>query len=107
MVRLCDVDDGCGKSAPHQVEAKVDGVIYRADICDEHIAACQETMTLFGFQPVASEVGGKRRDVHVGASGKPFTTADARAWLIEQGLRNGAARGRVSAEHLQLYAEAH
>jgi hypothetical protein len=111
MTRTCDypMSDGeCPEDAPNKIELTAAGIVYRVDVCDGHqddlIDAVREA---FNFRPVASWVQGKRRDAHVAASGAVFTTADVREWAIEQGLKVGAAQGRVSTEHVELYAAQH
>lgn len=51
-------------------------------------------------------VDGKPRGTYTALSGRPFTTADARDWLIAQDIEVPAA-GRISNELLALYAAAH
>jgi hypothetical protein len=98
----------CPNDAPYKVELTADDIVYRADVCADHKQDLVDSVReAFNFRPVASWVDGRRRDAHIAASGIVFTTADVRTWAIEQGLKVGAAQGRISAEHLELYAAAH
>lgn len=107
MNHKCDFAETCVTPAPYPIELTHADVVYRADVCPEHRDDFLETIRALGFRPIASLVQGKRRDVHVTASGKPFTSAEAREWLVSNGLKTGTAQGRISSEHLQLYANAH
>ena len=107
MTLTCDYSKACPEPAITTVELTFAEVVYRSDICDQHVEAMLQSVLKLGFRPIASLVDGKRRDVFVTSSGRPFTSAEARAWLVSQGLKEGTAKGRVSAEHLELYAAAH
>lgn len=107
MTLTCDYSKACPEPAVTTLELTFADVVYRADICDGHVEDMLKSVLKVGFRPTASIVDGKRRDVFVTSSGRPFTSAEARAWLVTQGLKEGTAKGRVSAEHLELYAAAH
>ena len=111
MTQTCDFPNGkveCPEPAPIKVELTVGDIVYRADVCTGHRADMVQLLQEgFQFRPVAAWVDGKRRDAHVAASGEVFTTADVRAWAIDKGLKTGAAQGRVSLDHIELYAAEH
>lgn len=108
MTHTCDYAlDECAEDAPIAIEVTVDDIIHRADYCPQHHAEMMEAIAALGFKPSAGWVDGRRRDVHIAASGAAFTTADARKWLIAKGLKTGAAQGRVSEAQLRLYADNH
>ncbi len=105
MTRTCDFTARCTEPAVDSLQLTFDGIAYATDVCAGHRDDLLAAITKLGFRPVASIVDGRRRDVYITASGEPFTTADARAWLIEQGL--ATERGRISREYLELYASKH
>lgn len=111
MTQSCDFPTGgdpCPNEAPLKVEMTVAEIVYRADVCETHRGDMVDLLReAFNFRPIAAWVDGKRRDAHIAASGEVFTTADVRAWAIEKGLRTGSAQGRVSIEHIELYAAEH
>lgn len=111
MTQTCDFPTGgeiCPNPAPVKVEMTVGEIVYRADVCEEHRPAMIDLLAEgFGFRPVAAWVNGRRRDAHLAASGEVFTTADVRDWAIEKGLSVRAGQGRVSNEHIELYAAEH
>ena len=104
IVRTCDAKSGCTNEATHVIELRKQGIALHTDICDADVEALMET---FAFRPVAALVDGKRRDVYMSATGKSFSTADARAWLIAEGVIAGSGRGRISQDQLDLYASKH
>lgn len=104
MIRSCDFEQGCTNEASATVTLNRGDVVYRADICDDHASLLTESVNL---EPVAAQVGGKTRDVYTAASGKTFSAAEARRWLVDQGIKKGTSAGRVSMEHLELYAAQH
>lgn len=98
----------CGKVAPNKIELTAGNIVYRVDVCDGHQEELVDSVReAFNFRPVASWIEGKRRDAHIAASGTVFTTAEVREWAIDQGLKVGAAQGRVASEHIELYAAQH
>jgi hypothetical protein len=74
------------------------------DLCLEHFEALQARMIEMGYRP-ASKTASKLRRAYVGKSGRTFSTNEARDWLAEHGYDVPSA-GRLSAEMLQVYAEA-
>jgi hypothetical protein len=110
MTRTCDFPMGpeCPNDAPNKIELTAGDIIYRVDVCDGHQSEIVDALRDgFNFRPVAAWQNGRRRDVHVAASGAVFTTADVREWAIENGLKASATQGRVSLEHIELYAQEH
>jgi len=112
MTRTCDFPMGrgsvCPNDAPHRIELTADDIVYSVDVCDEHKQEVIDSVReAFNFRPTASWVNGMRRNAHIAASGKVFTTAEARAWAIEQGLTVGRAQGRLAKSHIDLYAASH
>lgn len=65
-------------------------------------AAIEAKLEALGFQ---TSCPGRRQEL-VGASGRAFTTTEARAWLIARG-HAVPARGRLSDRWLRMYAETH
>lgn len=107
VLQSCDyMNMECGKKAK-AIELIVDGIVHRADLCAEHRNEMFTMLQAMNLRPIGSIVNGKRVDVRIAKSGTPFTSADARVWLIEQGVLTGATSGRVSREHLDLYAANH
>lgn len=113
MARTCDwrtsniTDQRCGKparQAPH--DWVVDHAKIHGDFCDDHEVDLRNMLLGVGFTMEAKLVDHKPRHVHMGDSGQPFSTAEARAWLIEKGII-ATAGGRVSRAHLRMYAETH
>ena len=114
LVILCDVPV---RQKPHGVEATnaVDVTIankrYHGDICDEHMPLLAEVFAKVGIElktPAKKAASKPKKKVEMRTkSGKVFTAADARPWLIEQGLIEEAAAGRISQENLTKYADAH
>jgi hypothetical protein len=99
---------GCDKDATNSIELTADHIVYRSDVCDEHqddiVSSLRDG---FNFRPFSAWVNGQRRDAHIAKSGAVFTTADVREWAIVQGLKRGSKQGRVSLEHIELYAAEH
>lgn len=75
------------------------------DYCAGHADQLSEAMTFMGLRPVV-RIDGKVREAYTTASGKQFTAAQARAWLIEQGCLE-AKFGRLSKALIDQYAAAH
>lgn len=99
----------CGEPADYRdIEVSLGGTKYRGDFCTEHVGNVEEALTTAGFEPVGTKAkaSGKGRKAMRTASGKTFTVADARPWLMEQGLIENS-HGRVGKDKLDIYAEAH
>lgn len=108
VLHSCDYNDlDCPNAGAEPVELTVDAVVHRGEICPEHRKELAEMLRELGLRPVASISDGKRRDILIAKSGEPFTAAQARTWLVEQGIKTGASSGRVSIAHLDLYAANH
>lgn len=109
VITTCDVPvrkAPCGKPAATPVEVSVGDKRYHGDVCDEHLPALDKAFAMVGIEVRAGRVDSKDRKVMRTATGRAFTTAEAREWLLEQGVIASPA-GRVSKENLTLYAEAH
>lgn len=108
VLHSCDYNDmDCPNTGAEPIEFTLNSIVYRAEICPGHRQELAALLGEIGLRPVASIHDSKRRDVLVTASGVPFTAAQARAWLVDQGIKTGAAAGRISAAHLELYAASH
>jgi len=113
-VVTCDYPDAknpgegvCGKHADNHFEAKLGALTFDADFCTDHRAKFIKDMAAIGARASHALLGRKRRDVHIGKSGIPFSTSEARHWLIAKGIAVSAGPGRISQEHLDLYAKSH
>ena len=100
-------EDVCGKEAANHFEAKFGPLSFDADFCAECRSKFIRDLTGIGAHASHALLGRKRRDVHIARSGIPFSTNEARKWLIEQGVAVSAGPGRISQEHLDMYAKAH
>jgi len=97
----------CGKEADEHFEARLGALAFDADYCATHRKSFITALAKIGCAASAALLGRKRRDVHIGKSGIPFSTNEARQWLIAQGIAVSTGPGRISQEHLDLYAKAH
>lgn len=96
----------CGKPARVHRESIVGNTKLVADLCADHDARLREALVWMGFRPHEKNPNWKYRATHTAASGQTFTSAEAREWLIEQGIIEHSV-GRVSRAHLRLYAQEH
>ena len=86
----------------------MNGLIYHGFLCATHRKVLTDMAPEYGLVPVGGRTkDSKRRAAYVAKSGKAFTAAQARAWLItrDDEVRPGA--GRLSAEQLDRYAATH
>lgn len=110
-VTTCDfVDPNMGEAhgvpATTQLRASLYGKTYEADLCDACVEKVERALTRLGVRPSVAVVGGKLRGAYVTASGKSFTTAEAREWLLTHGHAVNPS-GRISKELLFKYAQDH
>lgn len=119
MARTCDwltipsvPESRCGKRAGVHHEAVYDHQRLTGDFCAQHDKLLAEALKPLGFvrdtlDPVAkAKTDWKERAAHIAASGTRFSAAEARAWLIEQGVLDNP-RGRLSRAHIRMYADTH
>lgn len=109
VVTLCDVPvrkERHGAPAANPVDVQVGNKRYHGDICDEHLPTLEKAFAMVGIEITSGRVDHKDRKAMRTASGKAFTTAEARAWLLEQGVIKNPT-GRIGKANLNLYAEAH
>lgn len=74
--------------------------------CPSHLPEVMTGLGYLGMKP-AVVIDSKVRAMYTAASGAKFSAADARTWLREQGHLSGAVVGRLSRDHIQLYADTH
>lgn len=103
--RLLKGNHVCGKPATAPFAGTIGKVRLDGDFCEEHGHDLQRSLIALGLTARVL-IDSKPRQTHLADSGERFSTADARAWLVEQKLVKQSV-GRVSAAHLRLYAEAH
>src|SRR5690348_7950047 len=97
----------CGEPTELLVEVAVDNMRYKGYLCKKtHLPRLDEALAAIGIEAVESRINYKGRGVHKAASGKTFTTKEARDWLVEQGVTSHKT-GVLSKEHLELYAASH
>lgn len=95
-----------GAPSNETFQAKLGSHTFEMDICEECVPIFVTALRSLGVRPSMALVDGKPRGTYTALSGRPFTTADARDWLIAQDIEVPAA-GRISNELLALYAAAH
>lgn len=107
----CDFRIGgepCGKIADGApFDGHIGGVSTHMDLCKACQPKAQQQLLDMGASPSAISVGRKRRTPHVAKSGKIFSTAEARIWLIRNGHLDPDTKGRVAQELIDLYGEHH
>lgn len=96
-----------GVPAVTRIEITIDGKKFEADLCGRCIHALERAILNLGLRPSIALVDGKPRGQYLTNSGRPFTAAEAREWLVENGYDVHPTMGRVSAEMLSEYASAH
>lgn len=116
LVTECDVpvrNKPCGAPASLSVDVQVaktdqSGAAkrYHGDTCEEHLAAVEKAFAQIGIEITSGRVDSKDRKAMRTKSGQAYTTAEARAWLLEQGIITNPT-GRIGKANLNLYAEAH
>lgn len=95
----------CGKLGTVTFAGSLGKVRLSARFCPDHAEHLQRELSTLGV-PGQILVNYKPRQMHRATSGTLFSSADARPWLMEQGLvKHGA--GRISRDLLARYAEAH
>lgn len=109
VIMTCDVHDGEAEAAT-TVTFTVDGQAYECELCEAHLAEFREAMEVWSsFARPASRGRGNRSARPgrrtAGSDGGP-APAEVREWARAQGL-SVSARGRVPAELLAAYEEAH
>lgn len=107
---FCDFPiDGqpCGRKAQTPFEAWLGDAVLTADYCAKHVGAATAGLGGLGVAPRFTRTGRKQRKAYLGRSGRPFSNYEARQWLNAQGYAVGPGPGRLSAEHLDIYARAH
>lgn len=110
LVTTCDFPirkRPCDEPAPVKAELKIGKTLYEARYCEEHQGEADRLLAKMGFAPVAGRVDYKNRKAMRTASGRSFTSAEARTWLVEQGAIESGSTGRIAKRYLELYAQAH
>lgn len=97
----------CGVEATTKFGLVFAGIRYEGDVCAQHVEAIKQQLADMGMKPAEARIDGKTRGAWVAASGRAFTTGEARRWLVERGYDVHPQRGRISNDLIQLYAEAH
>lgn len=96
----------CGKPAPHTATASLGDLDYEISLCDDCKPEIFAALMGQGFSPFRNDrAEGRRRSAYVAASGRTFTAAEARPWLIERGL--APEKGRISETVLHAYGNEH
>lgn len=108
-VQVILVDDVDGGEAEETVSFALDGVSYEIDVSADNAEALREAIAPWVGH--ARRVGGRsvaRRSAKSrnGSSGARTSLADVRAWARESGFQV-SDRGRVSAEVMEAYENAH
>lgn len=100
-VKIELVDDVDGSSAHETVAFGIDGVSYEIDLSEGNASKLRESLTPWTTH--ARRVGGRKtkQPINSGADNQKI-----RAWAQAQGLEV-SARGRISAEIRDAYAQAH
>lgn len=112
VITTCDFvassDGGAhGVPASTRIEITLEGKKFEADLCDPCLHDLERSLLDLGLRPSIALVDGKPRGQYLTDSGVPFTTAEAREWLVENGYEVHPTVGRVSAEMLREYAASH
>lgn len=114
VVQVCDIPKSgrnggtCGNEATHKVDVKLDKANYAADVCEDHLTNVEKAFASIGIVlRSAKTADSKVRKASKTSSGKAFTAADARPWLVEQGLLAEGSAGRISKDLMDQYAAAH
>lgn len=102
----CGAPGDCANPGDYHVTAIVGNTSYAADLCTQHLKEIQGKLATLGFIAVSQSVGRKRRNAYVGASGVPFSTREARDWLVAQGY-TVQGKGRLSTDLLETYRVTH
>ena len=106
-VQVILVDDVDGGEAEETVSFALDGVSYEIDVSAENAEALRESIG--PWLGHARRVGGRsvaRRAAKSRNGGGRTSLADVRAWARENGFQV-SDRGRVSAEVMDAYENAH
>lgn len=105
-VQVLLVDDIDGGEAEETVSFALDGVSYEIDVSTENAGALRETLAPWIGH--ARKVGGRSTGRRSAASrnGSRASLADVRTWARENGYEV-SDRGRVAAEILEAYDNAH
>ncbi|NAZ80769.1 Lsr2 family protein [Kineococcus sp. R8] len=112
-VQVILMDDIDGSDADETLSFSLDGVNYEIDLSSEHATALREAFaTWVGHaRRVGARTGGRRAAAKApraaASSGEPARdTGAVRAWAKENGF-TVSDRGRISAEVVQAYDDAH
>ncbi|NAZ87739.1 histone-like nucleoid-structuring protein Lsr2, partial [Kineococcus indalonis] len=118
-VQVLLVDDIDGGDAAETVTFSLDGVDYEIDLSEEHAGALREAMATWvgharkvsgrstgGSRRSAPRERGQARSSSAAPSGPSRDTGAVRTWAKENGY-TVSDRGRISADVLQAYDDAH
>jgi hypothetical protein len=115
-VQVLLVDDIDGGDASETLTFSLDGVNYEIDLSDEHASALREAFAPWvgHARRVSGRAAGGRRSstprpaaaAKPAGSGPDRDTGEVRTWARENGY-TVSDRGRISAEILQAYDDAH
>ncbi|WP_432563166.1 histone-like nucleoid-structuring protein Lsr2 [Kineococcus sp. SYSU DK003] len=114
-VQVLLVDDIDGGDATETLTFSLDGVNYEIDLSDEHASALRDAFAPWVGH--ARRVGGRSASARKASSARPAAakassggperdTGEVRTWARENGY-TVSDRGRISAEVLQAYDDAH
>lgn len=115
VVRRCDYLIGtkgnrCSERLPDDEPTpfNYDRVEYEADLCEKHKADYVKVMAPFVAvaRPIRTRSGTAVRKAMKGKGDRPFTTADVRKWLQDQG-KEVAPSGRLPESVMKEFAKTH
>lgn len=101
---------GCPRIDTLTWTTRFDDREYELRLCRQHYDALRDELRgVWGIRTVrefSDTTDYKGRELYLAKSGTPFTAADARPWLVAQGLAKSGA-GRLSQQQLDAYADTH
>lgn len=109
-IKVCDFPvrgNICGKEATVPVQVKLGNKNGANDVCEQHEKDVIKAFETIGLPFTSARTkDSKNRKVAKTKSGKTYTTADARGWLIENGHLEEGSAGRISRDNLAIYEAA-
>lgn len=100
-------DGVCGKPVQRALKLVIADRHLSGKYCGKHLEDVIGALVLLGME-MSARTNRKRRALYTADSGATFSMAEAREWLVEQGVRPSVSQaGRVSKEELAAYAAAH
>jgi hypothetical protein len=107
--KVCDFKvNGHAHEAPASVvfTGRIGTVELAGDFCEPHAKDFEAELIRLGLRIEGVRVDSKRRNHYIAHSGVPFTTQEAREWLIAQGYWR-SKHGRIPQDLLDMYAQEH